>query len=86
MVMCDCKKSIEKRILDKFKEQYPGDDHRVELAGDGLVMIELDMKQKGYMPIEASYMHTFKNGSTKRKSIRQNMFFNYCPFCGEKST
>lgn len=82
--MCDCKSKIEKRLLDRFAEQYKGADHQIELKGYGVVVEGGKMKSRGCMSAEASYMHTFKNGNTKRKKVAQSMFFNYCPFCGEK--
>lgn len=84
--MCDCKKDIEDKLLERFVEQNPGTDHRVELGGYGMVIEGNLMKEKGCMSIEGSYMHTFKNGNTKRKKVSQSMFFNYCPFCGEQYT
>ena len=84
--MCDCKKNIEARLLEMFAEQNQGDDHRIELGGYGLVIKGNAMKEKGCMPIEGSYLHTLKNGNTKRKKVSQSMFFNYCPFCGEQYT
>lgn len=84
--MCDCRSEIEERLLDRFAEQYSGTDHRLELKGYGLIIDGGEMKSKGCMPIEASYMHTFKNGNEKRKKVSQSMFFNYCPFCGEQYT
>lgn len=84
--MCDCRKDIETRLLERFAEQNQGTDHRVELGGYAFVIDGNLMKEKGCMPIEGSYLHTFKNGNVKRKKVSQSMCFNYCPFCGEQYT
>jgi len=34
--------------------------------------------------MELSAKFPLRNGGFKEKTQKQNMMFNYCPFCGEK--
>lgn len=84
--MCDCKKELEIRLTEKFAERSPeATDHAVEMQGYGLVVIDGSMEQMGYMPVEATAMFPLKSGGKKYKTVKQTMFFSYCPFCGVKS-
>jgi hypothetical protein len=83
--MCNCKKDIESRLLARFKEQsHEATDHYVELQGYGLAIIDNTLKSMPYMPFKTSAKFPLKKGGSKQKSQSSNMFFNYCPFCGEK--
>lgn len=84
--MCDCKTLIEGKMLEMFVDGKPdGAEHEIKLEGYGFCLnresnqIEL----KPFMPAVGCYTHTFKNGNKKKKKVEQNIFFNYCPFCGE---
>ena len=81
---CTCKKDIESRLLDRFKEQSPeASEHTAYLQGYGIAIVENKMQQLGVMAIELSASFPMKGGTLrKRKKIKQTMFFNYCPFCG----
>lgn len=81
--MCNCKKDIEAKLLERFKSQTPeAADHETELAGYAIVFGE-SVDLVPFMPIhmEASYP-VKKTGGWKTKKTSQNMMFSYCPFCG----
>ena len=84
--MCGCKKDIESRLLDRFRKDNPAaSDHSAELKGYGMAVIDNTMQLLGVMPIELSAAYPMKGGTLrKQKKTKQIMFFNYCPFCGEK--
>lgn len=83
--MCDCKKDIESRLLDRFKTNHPEAlEHSARLTGYTLLIGSSEVRQKGYMGIELTAAHPLKKGGHKAKTDRSNMIFNYCPFCGEK--
>ena len=80
--MCDCKKDIEAKLLERFVEQTPAaEGHKVKLQGYGLIF-GAAASERAYMPIEATASHLLKKGGMKSKTTKQNMFFNFCPFCG----
>ena len=85
--MCDCKEKLEAKYLELFKKKQAGaDEHKAELAGYGFALNRETgvVEMAPYMPVSASYLHTFKNGNQKTKKLTDSLFFNYCPFCGEK--
>lgn len=83
--MCDCQKDIETRLLERFKSQSPeAKSHRVSLQGYGLAIIGDAMLSIPLMPIKATASFPLKKGGEKERTQTSNMFFNYCPFCGEK--
>jgi hypothetical protein len=85
LVMCDCRKDLESRLLERFIEQKPGTEHKAQLSGYGFVFsADNTMTMRGCMPAEMSYMHTLKNGKVKLKKLVQNMLFTFCPFCGQR--
>jgi hypothetical protein len=59
-------------------------EHSARLAGYALVITDGGLIQKGCMPIEMTAAHPLKKGGHKARTERSSMFFNYCPFCGEK--
>jgi hypothetical protein len=79
---CDCKKSLETKLAERFKESAPeAKDHAVSLQGYALILGE-KLEQKGCMPIHCTATYPLKKGGTKEKTVKQNMIFTYCPFCG----
>ena len=83
--MCECKKDIESRLLERFKEQSPeATDHPLALQGYGLAIMNGLVKSLPFM--SAKQTATFKTaaGGVKKKAQIINMTFNFCPFCGEK--
>lgn len=84
-MICECKENIEAKLLERFKEQSPeATEHSLELQGYGIYMTADRLECKPYMPIEAQALYPLKKGGTKLKKTKQNMVFNYCPFCGLK--
>lgn len=82
--MCDCKSDIEKRFLEKFKEQTPeATGHEVQLKGYAF-FFGTGIRLKGVMPLEATAVFPLKKGGTKSRTTKQSMCFSYCPFCGVK--
>lgn len=82
---CKCRDDIEKKLLDRFKEQQPdAKDHAVTLGGYTFTLEDGNAVMKGYMPYEFEALYPLKNGKTKRKTYKQAVVFSFCPFCGEK--
>ncbi|WP_114973375.1 hypothetical protein [Rhodoferax ferrireducens] len=83
---CNCKKDLEEKLTERFKEQSPlATVHGTELQGYGFAIVGDSMKVLGYMPVKQSAMVPLKSGATKLKTTTQNMFFSFCPFCGVKA-
>lgn len=86
--MCNCKVDIEAKLATRFREQQPqANNHRAELIGYSIAIGKesLSMFLIGQMPIELVGDFPAKKASPlKRRKFKQIMFFNYCPFCGEK--
>lgn len=81
--MCNCKKDIEKQLLDRFKAQAPeATGHGVELLGYGFVLGK-NIVQKGAMDIKQTATFPLKKGGVKEKTTKQNLMFTYCPFCAK---
>lgn len=79
---CECKKDLEAKLLDRFKENSPeASKHEVNLQGYTLILGD-KLEQKGFMPIEATALFPLKKGGSKEKKLKQNMVFKFCPFCG----
>lgn len=80
--MCNCRSEIEKKLLDRLKQQQPeAQDHLVEIKGYALLFGDT-LESKPYLPIEGSYKLTNKNGELKLKKLKDSMIASYCPFCG----
>ena len=88
--MCDCRKDIEGRLLDRVKGQVPegSKDLSVALGGYAFLMGEGTLEMKNVMPINIEYQVPVKKqpGAFKRKKQTMNMTGNFCMFCGEKYT
>ena len=82
---CGCRKELEAKLTERFKDQKPeGTDHSVSLDGYGLGITSTGVVVNGMMPYRAEATFTSKAGKTSRKTIKGNMIFSYCPFCGKK--
>lgn len=82
--MCDCRKDIEQKLTDRFKEKSPeASGHEVKLQGYAYCFGE-KLTTRAFMPYKTTAEPPLKKGGTKIKNETGNMFFNYCPFCGEK--
>lgn len=83
---CDCKEELEAKLLVNFTEAHPeAQDHKTGLGGYGLVMTGNTLEVLGYMPVESTFRYTTRAGALKAKTVKQSMFFSYCPFCGVKA-
>lgn len=83
MSACTCKKDIDAKLLERFKEQKPTSaEHTAELSGYGICVVDNAMVMVPYMPIKLTSMMPMKRGGHTLKKAEQNMFFSYCPFCG----
>lgn len=83
--MCKCRNDIEAKLLERFKQQAPdAKNHEASLKGYGYVLTETGMSEVGCMHIEVTADRPLKRGGYKAKTERMNMFFTFCPFCGEK--
>lgn len=83
---CNCKKDIEAQLLERLKEETPtGVDQAVSLSGYGFVLGDNTITHRPYAVAHRSAMLP-KKGSEgwRQKRSTVNMFFSYCPFCGEQ--
>ena len=84
---CNCKKELEEKLTQRFKDQSPeASDHKVSLDGYGFVFVGSRMEQRGYLDVKATATYPLKKGGVKAKTTNQSMFFSYCPFCGVSTT
>ena len=85
---CNCREEIEAKLQERFKATTPdATDHSVSLDGYGFgITKDNSFVTNGLMPYRAEATHTLKSGATKRKTVKGNMVFTYCPFCGVKGT
>ncbi len=82
--MCECRKNLEQKLLERFKEQkHEATEHSVRLTGYALIFGD-SVTEKGCMGMELKASYPLKNGSRKEKVVKQSMIFTFCPFCGEK--
>jgi hypothetical protein len=82
--MCDCRKEIEGKLLERFKEQAPeAKGHSLTLKGYALIFGDT-LKEKGFMELETEAEFPTKKGGIRKKKTRQNLIFTFCPFCGER--
>lgn len=83
--MCNCKTEIEQKLTERYQAAEPsGREHKVRLQGFGLVVGGGTLTQRPYMEYETFAYVPLKKGGEKPKKQRGNMFFSFCPFCGEK--
>ncbi len=83
--MCNCKIDINKKLTDMFADKAAtSTDHKVELKCYGIAMTEKGCIELGYMPYETYCLEPLKKGGSRPMKTTGNMFFSYCPFCGEK--
>lgn len=82
--MCNCRKALEEKLLERFKEQAPeAQGHYVRLLGYTMIL-GTEVIELGYMPIETTASFPLKKGGEKVKVAKTNMIFTFCPFCGVK--
>lgn len=82
---CNCKKEIETNLRLRLEDTEPNSTgHKVQLMGYGLVLTENKFVSRPFMEYETFAFVPLKKGGSKPKKTTGNMFFSYCPFCGEK--
>lgn len=83
--MCKCEEDINERLTKRYAEGAPtAREHKVRLQGYGILINKEGCVSRPFMEYEATAYVPIKNGGEKVKKSRGNMFFNFCPFCGEK--
>lgn len=77
--MCECIESVEKMLEDKLFEQNPGAiiTESVKLESQAL------MFNTGSIALYSPANGKFEVGGRKKK-FDVNMYFTFCPFCGER--
>lgn len=85
-VQCTCRADLEKSLLDRFVAHQPeGSGHSIELQGYGFAIVGDSMISAPFMEYKATAKFPVKKtGGTKEKTVRGNMMFSFCPFCGQK--
>lgn len=84
---CNCRAELEDKLVERFREGAPGaTDHKASLQGYGFALTGNKMVMRGYMDVAAKARYPLKKGGFKEKTIKQSLFFSYCPFCGVKAT
>lgn len=80
---CNCKQELETKLLGNFKANHPEAlGHELSLQGYGFVIVGNQMDSRGCMEIQSTAEYPLKKGGTKERTIKQSMFFSFCPFCG----
>lgn len=81
---CGCKADIEAKLLEQLKGKTPtGSDHAVSLSNYGFVLLENRMTIRPYTVVNTSVTMPKKAGGFTQKRSTMNMFFSFCPYCGE---
>ena len=82
--MCDCRANLEAKLTKRFKTTSPeATGHEVKLQGYAICFGK-SLYLRSFMPYKATAEFPLKKGGTKVKNEEGNMFFAFCPFCGEK--
>lgn len=83
--MCDCRKDLEARLLEDFRQRNPdATEHSATLNGYAFIFGS-SVQMKGCMEVEYSARHAVKKGDGyKTKRTKSSMIFTFCPFCGER--
>ncbi|MFJ2989986.1 hypothetical protein ACIPF8_19135 [Collimonas sp. NPDC087041] len=79
MSNCNCLDETSKALIEHYKP-VAGDDVQVECLGKAIVFGE-SVESKLFIPFR---IKGSKKGFSSAKGTVTNMFFSYCPFCGEK--
>ncbi len=83
--MCECKTELQAKLLERFAASAPqATNHGATLQGYAFALVGDGMVTMGYLPVELSAEYPLKTGGKKLKKTTQNMFFTFCPFCGER--
>ena len=81
--MCDCKNQVRNAMLENFIKDNPESKNpQINIGGYALVFKNNTGIEKGFSLVTIKSNVMLKNGTIKSKTIKQNMIFTYCPFCG----
>lgn len=82
-MQCDCQAEIEKKLLERFKSEYPNSKkHECDLSGYAMVLGET-LDYRPAMTIILRHTVTAKSGAEREKKIEHKMIGDYCMFCGK---
>lgn len=86
--MCDCKKVVEGKLLERAKEMLPESENiKVDIGGYTFLLTDNTMKLSQFLPATIEHTVTVKKtGEKKKKKMVQNITASYCMFCGEART
>lgn len=81
---CDCKEKLEAKLKERFEAQHPeATEHAASLSKMyGLFLKDNTFSYKPYSELTLTAKFPLKKGGFKEKTIKSNIIFNYCPFCG----
>lgn len=84
--MCDCIKEVEKKVSGQVPLKHPAGSEisDVELEQKALVFIGNKSSVKLFTEIGYQLSFPTKAGMSRERHQKIKMFFNFCPFCGEK--
>lgn len=83
--MCECKTELQEKLLTRFVASAPqATNHGATLQGYAFAVVGDCLMTMGYLPVELSAEYPLKAGGKKLKKTSQNMFFTFCPYCGER--
>lgn len=82
--MCNCINEVEKKILEEINKNSEGRNEFNVTDGE-FEHLSIYPKVKLFIKYLFKYSYTKKNGE-RSKPINHsiNIFFSFCPFCGEK--
>lgn len=79
--MCDCRKDITTKLLERFKTEHPeASGHGVDILNAGINFTTGGAVY--YAPVEYRAVYPLKKGGTKLRTTKGSMVFSHCPFCG----
>jgi hypothetical protein len=82
---CDCIDKLEKKFGDHITNELNNRFKAVQIIEYGFVNKSLIPAGQIYVEMEAKYSFIKKDGNLsnpKKKTV--NVFFTFCPFCGQK--
>lgn len=74
--MCNCEKELKDKLLKEYRPDMESIDNPNEALG-------MDGKLIYYTPYEMKKTYETKTGKIRTKKETVNVFFKYCPYCGE---
>ena len=86
IAMCDCRKTLEESLLEKFVAELGPECRNVSVSLDGYALMfgSGTMSSAQFMRAQVTYQKPTKAGVLKDKKTSANMLAKFCMFCGEK--